>query len=119
IEARFPDTHIIMNNYSVVSYNSRSSEFELPFYQSIFAVLISAVNEAVGEADAKQVQIAIRQTPAFIKGEVSMSFKAAAANLDLSAIWVSLRGVEQDLISLVEEARQVVESEKLKLQMLG
>lgn len=119
IDARFPGTHIMMNNYSAISYSSRGSEIELPFYQNIFAVLMHTVNKAVSEADPKQIQIAIRQTPAFIKGEVSMSFKAAAANLDLSAIWVSLRGVEQNLISLVDEARQVVESEKLKLQMLG
>lgn len=119
VEVRFPETYIVMNNYSVRSYNSMSCGVELPFYQNFFAVLVSVLNKAVGEADAKQIQIAIRQTPVFIKGEVLMSFKAAAENLDLSAIWVSLRGVEQNLMSLVDEAKQVVESERLKLQMLG
>lgn len=118
VQARFPSMRALMNNYSINTFASIAPAINLPIYQAIFPVLMNVVRDAVSNADSKQLQVAIRGTPAEFKGEVSISFKSAALHLDISNVWVSLRGIERNLMSFVGEARQIVDSEKLKYDML-
>lgn len=117
VDSRFPGLHIVLKNYSVESFTSKGPDFDLPIFHDLFSEIMHVLNAAIGNADTKMMQAAIRQTPALDKGLIAMNFKAAAEALDLSKIWVELRGIEQKLMEQVEEARTIVDSEKIKYEM--
>ncbi|MDF3135311.1 NACHT domain-containing protein [Pseudomonas extremaustralis] len=117
VEARFVSLHVVMKNFSVSSFGNQSPKVDLPLYHELFSEIMHALTVAVSAADTKLLQVAIRQTPSTEKGNIEISFRAAAKNLDLSGIWIGFRDIEQRLIVQVADARKIVESEKLKYEI--
>ncbi|WP_405125780.1 NACHT domain-containing protein [Pseudomonas marginalis] len=119
VSVRVPNYEVRMNNSSPVSFSTHNTGFDLPFYHDLFNVLMHVTGESLSDAHPKKLQQAIRQTPAQIKGQVSISFASIARNLDISDLWTALRSLEGDLMEKVAQAKLIIDSEKMKHEIFN